>query len=57
MSRYRREIIAVLVIKIVLILVIKTIWFPDRPDVSSQAVADRLLTTPAPVSGGSKEPP
>jgi uncharacterized SAM-binding protein YcdF (DUF218 family) len=59
MSRYRSEIIAVLVIKIILILIIKMIWFPDRADVSSQTVADRLLAAPAPtsVSDGSKEHP
>ncbi|WP_215777877.1 MULTISPECIES: cytochrome oxidase putative small subunit CydP [unclassified Paludibacterium] len=57
MSRYRREIIAVLVIKIVLILTIRMIWFSDRPPISDQAVASRLLAAPAAAENGSKEHP
>ncbi|TDR81484.1 cytochrome oxidase putative small subunit CydP [Paludibacterium purpuratum] len=59
MSRYRHEIIAVLAIKIILILIIKMIWFSDRQEVSSQTVADRLLSpsATASVAGGSKEHP
>lgn len=57
MSRYRREIIAVLVIKIVLILTIRMIWFSDRPPISDQAVADRLLQSSPATEDGAKEHP
>jgi hypothetical protein len=44
MSRYRNEIIAVLLIKLILIISIKMIWFSDPPPVNDQAVASRLLS-------------
>lgn len=43
MSRYRNEIIAILLVKLVLIISIKMIWFSAPPAVDDQAVASRLL--------------
>lgn len=43
MSRYRNEIIAVLLIKLVLIISIKMIWFSDPRPVDDRTVASRLL--------------
>jgi hypothetical protein len=35
------------VIKLVLIIVIKQVWFTDRPPVTGETVAQQLLTTGA----------
>ncbi|WP_028536143.1 cytochrome oxidase putative small subunit CydP [Paludibacterium yongneupense] len=46
-DRYRKEIVGVLVIKLVLIIVIKQVWFTDRPPVNGDTVAQQLLTSGA----------
>jgi hypothetical protein len=43
-NRYPLEIAGVLLLKLLLIVAIKLIWFSDRPAISDQAVADRLLS-------------
>jgi hypothetical protein len=43
MHRFRNEIIAVLLIKLLLIIGIKMIWFSDPAPVDDQSTAARLL--------------
>ena len=45
LGHYKLEITGILLVKLLLIFVIKLVWFPDRPDVSDRVVADRLLST------------
>jgi hypothetical protein len=46
-DRYCKEIVGVLVIKLFLIIVIKQVWFTDRPPVTGETVAQQVLTTGA----------
>ena len=46
LGQYKLEITGVLLVKLLLIMVIKLVWFPDRPDVSDQVVANKLLSSP-----------
>jgi hypothetical protein len=48
MKRFKYEIAAVLLIKLLLIFTIKMVWFSDPQPINDQAVARQLL---APVSG------
>lgn len=43
MNRFKYEIVAVLMIKLLLIIVIKMVWFSDAEPVSEQQVANQLL--------------
>lgn len=46
LSRYTREIVMVLAIKLVLIVVIRLVWFADRPPLDGDAVAAQLAAAP-----------
>lgn len=48
LKRFKYEIAAVLLVKLLLIITIKMVWFSDRPTISDQAVANQLL---APANG------
>lgn len=45
-NRYAREIVAVLLVKLVLIVIIKLVWFSGPHDVTDEAVAARLAASP-----------